>query len=323
MPTSKWNSVLLCHRLAGVLFVAVILLMWTGEARAINFGSLVRTLGRVADDVPLNKVDDVAEELAKSKAGREVLKKAGVRIDDALERSRGLSRLLRETVGESNPAILKQLDALDEPAREAALVLARGARRIDEAIPDVALRSQFLREGGAETVAALGRHPDFVDDVLEFDVALRAGRLPSPAGMRAATLEDLGHFLHVGGDRARHFWSNSVRPHWKLWLGGSALTAVLITPDEYLDAVGDLTEAGLEKLGKFGGDLLAKALRGAVTGLGEGSKKVVQESAETVTRVFLTEVWGVVTLTLMVLVIAFLTRRKWSRFKAWFKVPKP
>ncbi len=320
MPRSNSTVPFSWSRLIGAMSVSAILLFATSEAQALNFGNLIRKVGRVADDVPLNKLDDVAEELAKSKAGRDVLKKAGVRVDDALERSRGLSRLLRETIGEADPALLKQLDKLDEPAREVALVLARGARRVDEAIPDVALRGQFLREGGAETVAALGRHPDLVDDALQFDVALRAGRLPSPAGMRAATLEDFGHFLRAGGDRAHRFWTSSVRPHWKLWLGGSALTAVLLAPDEYLDEIGNITEAGLEKIGNFGGSLLANALKGVIEGVGKGSKQVVQETAGTMARVFFADVWGIVTLILLVLITVWLTRRTlfgiWNRFKA-------
>lgn len=314
------------NHLVSVLSLGLVLLTSPHDAHAINFGSIIRQVGRVADDVPLNKVDDVAEELATSKAGRDLLRKGGVRIDDAMERSRGLNRLLREAVGEANPSLIKQLDALDEPTREAALVFVRGARKIDDAIPDLAMRSQFLREGGAETVAALGRHPELVDDALQFDVALRAGRLSPPAGMRAATLEDLGRFLRVGGDRAQRFWISSVRPHWKLWLGGAALTAVLLAPDEYLDEFGNLTEAGLQKVSKFGGEVLAKALRGTVTGIGEGSKEVVRETAGTMARVFLSDVWGVVTLTSLLLLTGFavpLIRRLLLACWRWITATKP
>lgn len=314
------------NHLVSVLSLGLVLLTYPRDAHAINFGSLIRQIGRVADDVPLNKVDDVAKELATSKAGRDLLRKGGVRIDDALERSRGLNRLLREAVGETNPSLLKQLDALDEPTREAALVFARGARKIDDAIPDLAMRSQFLRDGGAETVAALGRHPELVDDALQFDVALRAGRLTPPAGMRAVTLEDMGRFIRTGGDRAQRFWTTSVRPHWKLWLGGAALTAVLLTPHEYLDEFGNLTEAGLQKVGTFGGKVLAKALRGTVTGIGEGSKDVVGETVGTIARVFLSDVWGVVTLASLLLLAGFaipLTRRLLIAGWRWITATKP
>lgn len=326
MARMIFKQMCLLNRLVCILSPGLMLLICPCDAYAINFGSLIRQIGRVADDVPLNKVDDVAEELATSKAGRDLLRKGGVRIDDALERSRGLNRLLREAVGETNPSLLKQLDALDEPSREAALVFAHGARKIDDAIPDLALRSQFLRDGGAETVAALGRHPELVDDALQFDVALRAGRLASPAGMRAVTLEDMGRFVRSGGDRAQRFWTSSVRPHWKLWLGGAALTAVLLAPDEYLDEFGNLTEAGLQKVGTFGGEVLAKALRGTVTGMGEGTKEVVRETAGTIARVFLSDVWGVVTLASLLLLAGFampLTRRLLIACWRWFTAAKP
>ena len=326
MSRFHWKSTRKSSRLGTVFSLGFALLAWSNEAQAINFGTLIRQVGRVADDVPINKLDDVAEELATSKAGRDLLKKGGVHLDDALERSRGINRLLRETIGESNPNLLKQLDSLDEPTREAALVFARGAKRIDDSIPDLAMRSQFLRDGGAETVAALGRNPELIDDAIRFHVAQEAGRLIPPAGMRAANLEDMGRFVRTGGDRAQTFWTTCVRPHWKLWLGGGALTAVLLAPDEYLDEVGNLTESGLRKVGEFGGEVLAKALRGAVTGIGEGSKEVVRESALTAGRVFLSDVWGIITLTALVLVAGFtfpLTRRFLIGFWRRIKTPKP
>jgi hypothetical protein len=94
----------------------------------VSLSTIVRKAGRVADDIPINKIDDVAGKLASSGATRRLLQKAGASADDVVARSRAVRRLLREADGDAEPALLRQIDALDEPAREFGLVLARGSR---------------------------------------------------------------------------------------------------------------------------------------------------------------------------------------------------
>jgi len=117
-------------------------------AQALNFANLIRRISHVADDVPLNQADEVAQDLGRSRAARQILEETGTKLDDAAERGYVLRRLLRESIGESDTQLLRQLDGLDEPAQEAALVFARGANAVREGIPDLAVRARFLREGG-------------------------------------------------------------------------------------------------------------------------------------------------------------------------------
>lgn len=283
---------------------------------AIDFASLVRRVGRVSDDVPVHRIDEVARDAASSRAGRELLEKSGARAVDAMERTKALRRALRETLGESDASLLRQIDDLNEPAQQAALILSRGARTLERGMPDIAMRSRFFRDSGAETVAALGRFDDLLDDAMRFDIALRGGRISSPPGVRSITLQDFGRFFHQQGGRGHHFWVKYVRPHWKLWLGGSALAAVLVAPDEYLDSVGDFTSEGLNKLGVAAGDILGKTLQGMIEGAGEGTKKAIRHANDAVTRTFLKSVSGVAALLVLVSVGLFLlpfTRRSATR----------
>jgi hypothetical protein len=268
-----------------------------------NVARLFRRAANVADDVPIRRLDEVMEETAKSRAGREVLEKlsGSKRLDDPFEHSRAIRKVLQETIGSSDGAILKQVDSLPRTSQEAVVVLAQGGRRLKEVVPDLALRSRLIREGGAETLSALGRFDHLGDDLVRFDTALRAGKLPSPPGMRPITLNDFGSFFHTQGERAARFWEKYVRPHWKLWVGTAALAAVLLAPEEYIDKVGDLTEEGLKKIGRLGGEILAGALAGAVKGAGEAVKNTVEKTGQAVVETFFTSPAGIVAAVLIVL----------------------
>jgi hypothetical protein len=275
-------------------------------AEAGELATIIRRAGRVADDIPINKIDDVAAELTSSGATRRALRKAGAAADDAVERARTVRRLLKEAMGDVEPALLKQIDELDQPAREVGLILARGSHGVREKIPDIAIRSRFIRGGGAETLAALGLYDDLVDDAILFDGALRAGRiLPAPGGS-GLTLENFGRFFRSSADRAHRFWTTCVRPHWKLWLGSSALAAVMLAPDEYLDAAGDLTQQGIEKIGRLGGAVLAGAVRGTIHTAGDAGKGVIRDTVVASWTTFFQDVWGVLTVFVLILAAALL-----------------
>jgi hypothetical protein len=320
-----------CPRLLSVLLLAGLVLAPT-TARAGILDRLVRKAGKVADDVPINRLDDVAEDLAATRLPRSRSVPGTAQIDDAVERTRAARRTLKESIGEgADPTLLRQIDALDAPRLEAAAILAQGSRTVREAVPDLALRSRFLRNGGAETVATLGRYPDLATDAIRFDAALQAGRLLPPPGGAAPTVQSFGHFFHTQGDRAHQFWSRFVRPHWKLWLDSGALAAVLAAPDDYLDPIGNLTQKGIEKVGALGGDLLGKALGGAasavITATGTATKVVIQETATSFQQTFLRDLWGVLALLAILVTGGILllpyARRKLGILRRTHKKPTP
>ena len=162
-------------------------------------------------------------------------------------------------------------------------------------------------------MAALGRYDDLVDDAVRFQLALRAGKIQPPPGTAGVALQDFGRFFRSQGGRARHYWTQYVRPHWKLWLGSAALSAVLLAPDEYLDEAGDIIEGGIEKIAGLGGELLAGALRGTIRGVGEAAKDSVRDTVATTTDVFFSDVWRGLALAVLLLMAVFaipFTRRR-------------
>lgn len=304
LPNNRTRSII-------SLSVATIALnVWLQSwALAIDFSSLVKKAGKVSDDVELKHLNEFAQQPATARAGRDILEKSGRSADNAIERARLLREALSQTLSDVDPVVLRQLDQLDEASQQAALVLVRGARNLEDGIPDVALRGRFLQNGGGETLCTLGRYDDLMDDAIRFDTAIRAGNIKAPPGARSVTLNEFGRFFHEQGDRAHHFWVNHVRPNWKLWLGGSTLTAVMLAPDEYLDELGNLTREGLKKVAQFGGGLLGDALSGIVEGTGEGTKEAARKTSEAFFRTFLTSVWGIVSLIVLATVGVLLVPR--------------
>jgi hypothetical protein len=125
-------------------------------AEAIDMGRTLRKIARVADDVPISKLDDAATEVASSRFARELVEKAGARVDDVADRARVIRKLFTDAADGLPPAVLKEVDALEGPAQETLAVLARGSKKIGAAIPDVAERSRLITEGGAGTLLVVG-----------------------------------------------------------------------------------------------------------------------------------------------------------------------
>lgn len=290
-----------------------------------DLGRVVRRIARVSDDVPIRNIDDVVAKSRIRRAARELLEETGTHADDVLARSKVARRALEEALSsiESHSLrhqLLDEVAHLDLPTQEAALVLARGSRRLSDVVPDIAVRSRLLRNGGGEMVASLGRFEDLAEDAVKFDLAVGSGALRSPPGMRNLTSEDFGRFFLDQGKRAHRFWTDYVRPHWKLWLAGTALAAVMLAPDEFLDAVGNLTEEGIKKVGKLGGEVLASAITGTIHAAGEASKQIVRETTQEVSRTFFGDVWGILTLVLLVVVVVAavpFARRPCIRVFSW------
>ncbi|MGQ9505049.1 MAG: hypothetical protein ACUVQR_09060 [Thermogutta sp.] len=302
------NRVSLVGITLGAAACLVLVLAWLAPTPCLaDLGRLVRGIARVSDDVPIRKLDDVAASPRMRRAARELIEEAGTHSDDVLRRTKAVRRALEQTLSSiESPSLRRQfledIARLDLPSQEAALVLARGSKRLGDVVPDIAMRTRLLRDGGGELLASLGRFEDLGEDALKFDVAVNKGILRSPPGMRNLTSEDFGRFFLDQGKRAHHFWTEYVRPHWQLWLAGTALAAVMLAPDEFLDAAGNLTEQGIRKVGKLGGEVLASALAGTIHAAGEGAKQIVRETTQDISRTFFGDVWGILTFALLVVV---------------------
>ncbi len=254
---------------------------------------LVRGTARVADDVPLKKLDDLVAELSKSRAAREAvdveLRKAGRIVEGGgvvrgAARSDEVLRLLRSATTQLDPSVLKRLEGLDGVSREAALVLAKGGDDLAKTVPDLAARARLLREGNAETVAAVGLFgPDAARAALRLDEAIRGGSVAVRKGGRAVTVADFGNVLTRQGDAAWSFWKVYVRPHWKVWAASGALAAYLANPEFFQDAAGKLTEAGFRHLTEFAGETAAAAIRG----VGMGSRTAAENVGDALRDTYL------------------------------------
>jgi hypothetical protein len=271
----------------------------------------------MSDDVPIRHADELVEHVGQSR----VLQRS---LDDMLEhsgkishhasvaaraaaRSEAVGRLLRETVGHGDPSLLKTVMRMDDVSRNTALVLARGSRTLNEAIPDIALRGRLLRAGGGEALAAVGLYgDDALRSAVRVNEAIVAGTLRAPQGVRAVSLEDFGRAMTRYDGASWSFWQRYVRPHWGKWLGGGALGAYLISPETFQDAAGALSELGFEELTKLVGAASAGAIRGAAQG-GEAAGQAVSEAAQDAASSFsATTLLGVL---VSLIAVAFCLRR--------------
>lgn len=284
---------------------------------SVTYADALRTITRVvneaagiADDIPLRGVDDVTKSARREALVREIVEsRSGRKIAETADELRHMDALWRNLLGPKQVTLLDDIKKLSVPEQRLAYALASGGRRIKEVVPDVALRGRLIREGGSEMLLTVGRYPDLADDVLRFHTALRGGKLPAPPGARALTTADFGKFFETTGQRGYHFWNKYVRPHWKLWLGSSALAAIMLAPDEYLDALGDLTEEGIRRIAAFITETLLAAIRGAargtVEGSGQGLKKMVESLAQSFYATFLTSWAGPVVLVCLLGLLIF------------------
>lgn len=278
------------HRLRNVLrFVGCVLVtIWPGPIFGQGLrgvvDDLVRGTARVADEIPVQKIDDLVAELSKSRAAREAvdaeLRKAG-RIAEGSQVARGAARsdevfrLLRATTNQLDPSVLRRIESLDGASREAALILAKGGDDLARTVPDLATRARLLREGGAETVAAVGMFgPEAARAALRLDEAIRGGSVLVKGGTRAVSVADFGSVMTRFGDGSWTFWKQYVQPHWKVWAASGALAAYLANPEYFQDAAGKLTEAGFKHLTRVAGEVAAGAIRGVGEGSGSTTERV-------------------------------------------------
>lgn len=278
-------------QVAGLLSAVLLAVPAHGQGLRGVVNDLVRGTARVTDELPAKKVDDLVTELAKSRAVRETvdaeLGKAG-RIAGGGGMARGAARsdevlhLLRAATNELDPSVLRRIESLDEASREAAFILAKGGDELARTVPDLATRARLLREGGAETVAAVGIFgPDAARAALRLDEAIRGGSVIVKDGGRAVSVADFGSALTRFGDASWNFWKQYVHPHWKVWATSGALAAYLANPEYFQDAAGELTEAGFKHLTEFVGDVAAAAIHGIGKGSGSATEKVGDAMWET------------------------------------------
>lgn len=246
---------------------------------------VMRSLAKVADDIPLQSADDIIERISKSSAAREVIEKemksAGY-ASDALEgattvakRSEAFTEILRKSAGNLDPAVLATLRNADETVQGSAIVLAKGGNNVAEVIPDLAARSRFLREGGADTLAAVGMYgSDAAKAAMRVDAALRSGVMVIPSGCRKITLADFGRVMLQAGGASWTFWKRYVEPHWKVWAGCGAAALYLSNPDRFQDQAGNMVEGGFKHLTELAGEATASTIRGLSKGFKEARSNI-------------------------------------------------
>ena len=278
----------------GLLTLSVVLMVVTTTSTAASqsgavFGDLIRKAARVSDDVPLRRLDEIVEDVGRSRGAREALESEIRQSTRALEeagksasRSEQVLILLRKSTIQLDPSLLRRIEHLDEGSREAALVLVHGGEHLRTSVPDLAVRSQFLRDGGTETVAAVGAlGPDAARAAVRLDEAIRAGSVVVRDASRPVALTDFGRVMSRGGKVSWDFWKTYVQPHWKVWIASGTLAAYLANPEEFQDDAGRLTESGFKRLTELVGSVAAAAIRGVGRGSGKATEDVTTALGET------------------------------------------
>ena len=321
----KFYQKRICRSVSALLFAWIVIGLATPHSvfadswRTIS--RIVREVGEVSDDLPLRPLDDVTATARRSRLAEETIgRKVGKVGLDTADEARHLDRIWRELIRPGREHILNEVKALSIPEQRLACALSMGAHQLKQSVPDIATRGTLMRNGGPETLLTIARYPDLAEDALRFDMAVKNRRLLSPASGRPIETVDFGRFFESTGDRGYHFWNKYVRPHWKLWLGGSALAAVMLAPDEYLDEVGNFTEKGLEKIARFGSkalfDAVSGAARGTIEGTGTGVREVVETTWSSFVGTFLTSFSGIVALFCVVAVVTVLVKPwRWRIYK--------
>ncbi len=256
------------------------------------WAKLIRRTAKVSDNVPLHVNDEAVRRLAKSRAIPEAieaeLKSSGKLPQELKGASREavwkaeVSRLLTGVLERENQVLLHDIAKLDPTAQETALILCRGGKTMEKALPDLALRGRLLQSGGPELVTAVGLHgKDAAFGAMRLESAIKSGTLVVPTGVRAVTLADFGSAMTKFGRGSWEFWNKYVVPHWGKWLASGALAAYLIAPETFQDTMGSLTENGFKHLTELAGNTAAAAIRGIGQGSDSAVDKITDAAKET------------------------------------------
>ena len=307
-----------------VVFILLIFVFLTSnvDAQATKnlLSDLVRGAAKVGPEVPIKKVDDLIADISKFRGPKEAvdaeLKKTGKLFDEASEigkaaRANEVMGLLRNATTKLDPSLIKKIEQLEPSSREIALVLARGGEEISKSVPDLLARGQLLRNGGTETVAAVGIFgSEAAKTALRLDEAIKGGTLVLRPGTRAVTVADFGLILIREGNASWSFWNKYIQPNWKLWAGTGALAAYLVNPEYFQDKIGDITEGGITIIT----DIMGAAGKGFIDGLGKGADKAGTAVVVAIKDSILSSVYAVIALLLVIIVglsFAFKKIRYW------------
>ncbi|MBQ2621716.1 MAG: hypothetical protein IJF84_10300 [Thermoguttaceae bacterium] len=239
------------------------------------FKKLIRSAGRVADDVPIKSMDKAVKP-ANKKMAQELLEKTARTSDQSLQSLPYAKRLVREieqTLGSNlDPAVLKSLDEAGEAGVETAFLLSKGAKGVSNTIPDVARRAELLKTLEPDTFCIIGRYGDDLTDSVELFIKSTDSKIikqaidPSlvknadkiQAARRAVTMDDFNNFFRKTGDKGVEFWRTTVKPNWKLFAASGVLAAILIAPESYTDYVIEKTAGGVAKIVRLSGKAVGK-----------------------------------------------------------------
>ncbi len=294
---------------------------------AALWGDLMRS-GAKGDEVigAAARVERVASELTSGGSARRALSHDVGEIADAAARGRKLKTLLEATLFQPNPALVREIGSLSQNELEAAVILARGSRRLIEVAPDVAARGRLLSAGGSDLVAAIGLHGgDLARDATRLSDMVSAGSIPTRIANQPA-LARFSEVMRSGDGGTWTFWKEYVVPHWGKWAAGGAFATYLANPEFFHDAAGTITEEGTRRVGV----IIGKAVGGAMTGAAEGGNAAIGEIWQKFTKHYLLGpgAWSAwLGLTLMCWVVGMLlprTRRVCLVPLAWlFHKPEP
>ena len=255
---------------------------------AVDYATIFRKLSKSADDVPVTRIDDVIANKRTSEAGADLIRRQAKSGGNLSE----LNAIRRRALDGLDPATIRQIDSLPDDAKNAIYLVSSGTKKMREAIPDIALRGEFLRDGGGDLLAMLGRRGDLAGDAVEFRNYLKTGKLPSLPGERPITLNDWARFMDANPSRGDYFWNTYWKGKEKYWLGTAGLAAVLLTPEEYLDEAGKLIKKGIKKLGVIIGE--------GVTGIVEGGTTIfVQKPIEGFLKGLISSPWSLLPVALI------------------------
>ncbi|MBQ6616689.1 MAG: hypothetical protein IJH67_09995 [Thermoguttaceae bacterium] len=241
-------------------------------AQSAAFKKLIRSAGKVADDVPVKSMEKAVKP-ANKKMAQELLEKTARTSDQSLPYAKRLVREIEQTLGSNiDPAVLKSLDEAGEASVETALLLSKGAKGVANTVPDVARRAELLKTLDPDTFCIIGRYGDDITESAELFIKSADGRIikqaidPSlvknadkiQAAKRAVTMDDFNNFFRKTGEKGAEFWRTTIKPNWKLFAASGVLAAILIAPESYTDYVIEKTAGGVAKIVRLSGKAVGK-----------------------------------------------------------------
>ncbi len=278
----------------------------TAQAQWRGLSKVLQQTGKAAENVPFRQMDDFVPDANIRRNAREVLMEKGKFLDEAAY-ARRMSDELGDLFRNVDPATLQVIRKLDAPTQEMVFLASRGVRNVDDVPMDLLVRRELLNAADGKTLCALGLHPSLVPDAVNMQNLIRAGKITTPDGMRRLSLDDFGSFFHRYGTAGVRFWEKHVRPHWKLWVGGGALTALLLNPEEYLTESAEWLTDGAAKIAKFGVQVVSGVAAGILEGVAEGFGVTLSGFWNWCTAFFLT--WKGIGLAVLVSVGLLIGRR--------------